>query len=270
MIASIINAVAVIAGSLFGRALGTRIGEQYRGVVFSAVGVVSLLIGISMALETQRFLYLVLSLVLGGIVGTALRLEDRVYRLGERLKRRFAPDPVQGTTTVAVMDDSSGAAAVDTSRTGHGADASSGSAPAGHSFAQGFLVSSVLFCVGALTVIGAFQAGVEQNYELLLTKSVMDGFMAILLTAAYGIGVAFSAISILVYQGALTLAAGLIAPVVSELMLSEISGVGGAMVVMIGINLLDLRSIKTADFLPGLVFVVLFVLADPWIGSFVL
>lgn len=234
MIASIINALTVIAGSLLGRALGTRVGDHYRGVVFSAVGVVSLLIGISMALETQRFLYLVLSLVLGGILGTALRLEDRVYQLGEMLRRRFA------------------------------------AAPASHSFAQGFLVSSVLFCVGALTIIGAFQAGVEGDYELLLTKSVMDGFMAILLTTAYGIGVAFSAISILVYQGALTLAAGLLAPVVSPLMLSEISGVGGAMVVMIGINLLDLRTIKTADFLPGLVFVVLFVLADPWIGSFVL
>jgi uncharacterized membrane protein YqgA involved in biofilm formation len=137
-----------------------------------------------------------------------------------------------------------------------------------HSFAQGFLVSSVLFCVGALAIIGSFQAGVEKNYELLLTKSVMDGFMAVLLTAAYGIGVGFSALPILVYQGALTLLAGVLSPFVSELMVSEISGVGGAMVVMIGLNLLELKTIKTADFLPGLVVVVGFVLADPFLSLF--
>ena len=131
-------------------------------------------------------------------------------------------------------------------------------------------MSSVLFCVGALAIIGSFRAGVEHDYELLFTKSVMDGFMAILLTAAYGIGVGFSALSVLVYQGALTLLAGVLAPFVSDLMVSEISGVGGAMVVMIGLNLLELRTIKTADFLPGLVIVVLFVIADPWLGSLAL
>jgi uncharacterized membrane protein YqgA involved in biofilm formation len=103
----------------------------------------------------------------------------------------------------------------------------------------------------------------------LFTKSVMDGFMAILLTTAYGVGVGFSAIPILVYQGGLTLLAGLLAPFVSPLLLSEISGVGGAMVVMIGINLLELRTIKTGDFLPGIVLVVLFVLADPFLGSLI-
>ena len=207
----------------------------------------ALLIGISMALESQRFLYLVLALVIGGLLGTAWRIEDRVYQLGEWLKRRFQPR----SAARAVPDSEHDAATT-------------------HSFAQGFLVSSVLFCVGALAIIGSFQAGVEGDYEILFTKSVMDGFMAVLLTAAYGIGVGFSAVSVLLYQGALTLLAGLLAPLVSPLMVSEISGVGGAMVVMIGLNLLELRTIKTADFLPGLVIVVLFVLADPFIGEFVL
>ena len=244
MIASIVNALAVVLGTTVGRIVGGRIGAHFRSVVFSGVGVVSLLIGISMALETQRFLYLVLSLVIGGLIGTALGIEDRVYQLGEWLKRRFQP---RGAETAIGEDTLSS-----------------------HSFAQGFLVSSVLFCVGALAIIGSFRAGVEHDYELLFTKSVMDGFMAILLTAAYGIGVGFSALSVLVYQGALTLLAGVLAPFVSDLMVSEISGVGGAMVVMIGLNLLELRTIKTADFLPGLVIVVLFVLADPWLGSLAL
>ena len=252
MIASIVNAVAVILGTTLGRLVGGRISVHVRHVVFSGVGVVSLLIGISMALESQRFLYLVLSLVLGGLVGTALHIEDGVYKLGEWLKRRFQPTPNIASRASSQVETEP-----------HGIE------PTSHSFAQGFLVASVLFCVGALAIIGSFQAGVERNYELLFTKSVMDGFMAILLTAAYGIGVGFSAIAVLVYQGALTLLAGVLSPLVSPLMVSEISGVGGAMVVMIGLNLLELRTIKTADFLPGLVIVVLFVAADPYIGHFV-
>ncbi|HKK48202.1 MAG TPA: DUF554 domain-containing protein [Alkalispirochaeta sp.] len=247
MIASIVNALAILFGTTIGTLIGGRIGTQFRAVVFSGVGVVALLIGVSMALESQRFLYLVLSLVIGGLLGTAWRIEDRVYQLGEWLKRRFQPRRAPGAVSAPEEESAST-----------------------HSFAQGFLVSSVLFCVGALAIIGSFQAGVEGDYEILFTKSVMDGFMAVLLTAAYGIGVGFSAGSVLLYQGALTLLAGLIAPLVSPLMVSEISGVGGAMVVMIGLNLLELRTIKTADFLPGLVIVVLFVLADPIIGQFVL
>lgn len=233
VIATFINAAAVVVGSLIGLLVGRGISERYRRVVFTAVGAVTLVIGMSMALSTQRFLYLALSLVIGGLVGTLLHIEDSIHALGERLRTRV----------------------------GRGDDAG---------FATGFLSASVLFCVGALAILGSFQAGVEERYTLLLTKSVMDGFMAILLTAAWGVGVAFSAISILVYQGALTLLAGLIAPWVSELMLGEISGVGGAMVIMIGLNLLDLREIKTADFLPALAVVVVLVLVDPWIGRWVL
>jgi uncharacterized membrane protein YqgA involved in biofilm formation len=246
MIASIVNAVAVVLGTLAGLLVGRRIGVHFRTVVFSGVGVASLLIGIDMALETQRFLYMVLSLVLGGLVGTALHIEDRIYAVGEWLKRRFQP------------------------RSGADAGTPPGAGEETRSFAQGFLTASVLFCVGALSIIGSFQAGVEGEYQLLLTKSVMDGFMAVLLTAAYGVGVGFSALSILIYQGALTVVSAGIAPLVTPLLLSEISGVGGAMVVMIGLNLLELRTIKTADFLPALLFVVVFVVFDPVIGGYVL
>ncbi|MFA7565494.1 MAG: DUF554 domain-containing protein [Alkalispirochaeta sp.] len=254
MIATIVNAVAVVIGTVVGRFSGKTIGERFRHTIFSGIGVVSLLIGIYMALETQRTLYLVLSIALGGLIGAALGVEDRIYAFGEWLKRRF----YQSKPSVRPSDGDALPGALP------GAPATS------HNFAEGFLVASVLFCVGALTIIGAFRAGVEQEYGLLFTKSVMDGFMAILLTTAYGVGVGFAAIPILVYQGGLTLLAGVLAPYVSPLMLSEISGVGGAMVVMIGINLLELRTIKTGDFLPGIVVVVLFVLLDPVIGPYVM
>lgn len=239
MIATVVNALAVMAGTVVGLFSGKRIGERFRHTVFSGIGVASLLIGISMALQSERTLYMVLSLVVGGIIGAALGVEDAIYAFGEWLKRKFIPAPTTIETETVRSTEST------------------------RSFAEGFLVSSVLFCVGALAIIGSFEAGVEGDYDLIFTKSVMDGVMAILLTTAYGIGVGFSAIPILIYQGGLTLLAGFVAPYVTPLLLSEISGVGGAMVVMIGINLLELRTIKTGDFLPGIVLIVLFVLADP-------
>ncbi len=230
MIATVINAAAVVAGSLLGWLLNRRIGESIREMLYSGVGIVTIIIGVSMGLQMQRVLYLALAVVTGGILGMWLGVEDAILRLGTMLRDRF-----QRSST-------------------------------GSEFAYGFLSASVLFCVGALAIIGSFRAGVDGDYQLLLTKSVMDGFMAILLTASLGIGVAFSALVILAYQGGLTLLAASISPWVSELMLSEITAVGGALILMIGVNLLQLRHIKTADFIPAILVVIALVLADPWIA----
>ena len=230
MIATIINAAAVIVGSVVGLLLKRRIGERTRGVLFSGIGVITLVIGMSMALSFERILYLALAVVLGGITGTWIGVEDAILRLGEWLKRRF------------------------------------GQKDSGGEFAYGFLSASVLFCVGAMTIIGSFQAGVDGNYELLLTKSVMDGFMAILLAASLGVGVAASALAILAYQGGLTLLAVYLSPLVTPLLLSEITAVGGALILMIGINLLDLKHIKTADYIPAILWVIVFVLIEPVLG----
>lgn len=241
MLATIVNAVAIVVGTSLGLVLRTRLADRYRTVVFTGVGVASLLIGISMALQTQRFLYLVLALIIGGIAGTALRIHEAVHALGVRLRRSF--DSVGDLGAQQQIGES-----------------------ATERFAEGFLTASVLFCVGAMAIIGSFEAGVEGDAQLLLVKSVMDGTIAVFLTAAYGLGVGFSALTVLVYQGVLTLVAGAVAPFVSPLMLSEVSGVGGAMVVMIGLNLLELSHIKTADYLPALVIVAGLVLIDPWLS----
>jgi uncharacterized membrane protein YqgA involved in biofilm formation len=221
-----VNAAAVLLGSVIGVVFNRRISERFRDAVYAGVGVVTFVIGMSMAVSMQRVLYLALSIVIGGLLGTWWGVEDGILKLGEFLKRRFHKD-------------------------------------AGGDFAYGFLSASVLFCVGAMTIVGSFTAGVDRDYQLLFTKSVMDGFMAILLASAMGPGVAFSALVILVYQGSLTLLASVISPWVSELMLSEISAVGGALIIMIGINVLNLRQIKTANFIPALLVIILFVLADP-------
>lgn len=229
MIATVVNAAAVVIGSLLGLALNRRIGERIKELLYSGIGVITLVIGMSMALQMQRVLYLALAVVIGGILGMWWGVEDGILRLGTMLRDRFQRSS------------------------------------SGGEFAYGFLSASVLFCVGAMAIVGSFRAGVDADYQLLFTKSVMDGFMAILLAASMGLGVAFSALVVLVYQGGLTLIAASISPWVSALMLSEITAVGGVLILMIGINLLNLRHIKTADFIPAILVVIVFVLVDPWL-----
>ena len=182
MIATVVNACAVLVGSLLGLLLRSRIRDSFKSIVQIGAGITSLIIGIKMALTGQKIVYLALSLIIGGILGEWWRIEDGILALGETLKQHLRRK--SGTT--------------------------------GKEFGFGFLNASVLFCVGAMALVGSFKAGAEGNYELIYTKSVMDGFMAIVLTAAMGIGVGFSALSVLVYQGILTIAAVWLAPLVSE------------------------------------------------------
>ncbi|MDR2588515.1 MAG: DUF554 domain-containing protein [Spirochaetales bacterium] len=233
MIAVFVNCAAVLAGSVAGYFFHKKITEEFKTAVYTGIGIFTLVIGMSMALETKRIVYLALSLVIGGIAGSALDIEGKIYAFGEFLKTHLV-------------------------RTSEGK----------HNFAYGFLNASVLFCVGAMALVGSFKAGTQGDYTLIFTKSIMDGFIAILMTAALGIGVAFSVIPILIYQGGLTLLAAAIAPWVSPLMLSELTGTGGALVLMIGFNLLELKRIKTGNFIMALPAASLLVLADPFITHY--
>ena len=180
MIATVVNALAVVLGSLVGLLLHGKIRDSFKTIVHIGAGITTMVIAVQMALSSSRIVLLALSLLIGGILGEWWGIEDGILPLGETLKRTFARKDSRGD------------------------------------FAYGFLNASVLFCVGAMALIGSFKAGAEGDYGLILTKSVMDGFMAIVFTAAFGIGVAFSALPVLVYQGALTLAAVWLKPLVTE------------------------------------------------------
>lgn len=227
MIATLVNCVAVIIGSLIGLILHMKINESFKRVVYVGAGMISLILGIKMGLVTTRIVFMALALIVGGMLGEWWNVEGGILRFGEFLKKRFAKKE------------------------------------SGKDFAGGFLNASVLFCVGAMTLVGAFKAGAEGNYDLILTKSVMDGFMAIMLTAAMGIGVAFSAITILVYQGGITLLAGVLQPLVNELLLGELTAVGGVLVIMIGLNLLRLSKLKTANYIPALLVTIGLITLEP-------
>jgi len=261
MFPTLVNCAAVIIGSLLGLLLAGRISEKYKAAIFDGAGTATLIIGVSMSLASQRIIYVALALIAGGLIGTAGDVDGAILRFGSLLERLTLRR--RGKTAGQV-----GSPAVSTGSAAAGNDAKDA-----WDFGHGFLNASVLFCVGAMALVGSFQAGTEGDYTLLLTKSVLDGFMAILLAAAMGPGVVFSALPVFVYQAILTLGASSVKPFVSELMISELTGIGGAMVLMIGFNLLALKKIKTANFLPALVLVVLFALFDPdlirlgaWLG----
>ncbi len=229
MIATIVNAAAVIVGGVLGLLLRRWIADSFRDPVLIGIGTFTLVIGMSLALETGNPVLLAVSLVAGGLLGYWMRIEDAIHRFGASLARF------------------------------------SGSAEE-HGFASAFLNATVLFCVGALAIVGSIEAGASGDYTLILTKSLLDGNMAILLTAAQGPGVIASALSILLYQGTLTLLAGFLQDAVPPPLLTEIGAIGGVLILMIGINLLDLRRIPTANFLPALVLLVAGWLLLPLLG----
>jgi uncharacterized membrane protein YqgA involved in biofilm formation len=232
MIATVINALAVLIGSLVGLFLKGKIHDQYEKTVFTALGIFTLVLGFSMAQEPCNALYMVFSLVLGGLLGTWMRIEDRILSFGEWMKNKLPGSMGEGQ------------------------------------FSMGFLDATVLFCVGAMTIVGSFKAGIEKDYELLLLKSVMDGSVSVPLAAVMGWGVAFSAVSILIVQGALTLMSSVVAPYADQAMLDAVSAVGGLLIIMIAINLLKLKKINTANFTPALVLIILFQLITPWLSQF--
>ncbi len=243
MLAVFVNCFTVIVGGLIGVLFSSKIKESLSVTVQNAAGVITLVLGFEMAFQYESIICLTLSLILGGVIGTALDIDGEIYKLGkffeklvERKNQKSQDDEENLTEVVEVKN-----------QLGQKKD-----------FAFGFLNASVLFCVGAMSIIGSFKAGIEKDYTIIFTKSILDGFMAIVFASSMGAGAIFSFITVFVYQGALTLLSTFIAPYVNDSLLNELSACGGAMIIMIGINLLKLKEIKTANFLPGLVLVVVY------------
>ncbi|MCM1320487.1 MAG: DUF554 domain-containing protein [Bacteroides sp.] len=250
MTAVFVNCAAVLIGSFIGMLFSKKVSSFF-SVISTGAGIVTLILGIQMAFKYQNVVFLAVSVILGGILGTLWNIDGKILSFGAFLERRFCRVKNNEKTCSGGAEESSDAE----------------TQPPRLSFAYAFFNSSVLFCVGAMAIVGSFQAAVDHDYTVIFTKSVLDGFLSIVFGAAMGIGTAFSALSVFLYQGMLTLFAGLIAPFVTDELLAEISGVGGALIVMIGVNLTGLAKIKTADYLPSVLIVVLLVLAKPFVLS---
>ncbi len=214
-----INAVTVILASGIGLLLNKRLPDRYHQIVFQAIGLFTIVLGIKMAFDSQNLLYVILSLAFGGLIGEFLRIEDRIRYFSDWLKHKLKVGNPK--------------------------------------FTEGFTTATLLFCVGTMSILGAIQDGLGETPDLLYTKSVLDGFSAMVLTVAYGIGVAFSVVPMVLYQGGISLAAGYLDSFLSESMMAELSSVGGVMIVGIGINLLGLKELRILNLLPSLFVVVL-------------
>ena len=247
MIAVFVNCATVIVGSLLGCLFARKITKAFSDVVSTGAGIISLMLGLQMAMKYDSIICLALCLILGGLLGTLIDIDGAILKFGKKLEGLVSRKKQEPATNATAAPD----ATADTRNQ--------------KNFAFAFLNASVLFCVGSMAILGSFQAGIEHDYTLIFTKSILDGFMAIVFAASMGIGTLFSFLAILIYQGALTLLSSFIAPYISDLMLTELTACGGAMIIMIGFNLLSIKNIKTANFLPGLIFVVGYVLLKNYV-----
>lgn len=233
MLAVFINCALIILGSVLGLLLRGKLPTRFMEVVMQAMGLVVLSIGIASAVGTENTLCVVVSLAIGTVIGEAIDIEKRLDTCGELLKKKL------------VKEDS------------------------GSTFTQGFVTASLLFCVGAMAIVGSIDAGIYGDYSVLVSKSVIDGVTAVSFAATLGIGVAISCLPVLIYQGCIVLLAGLLSGVLTDSMITEMSAAGGCLIIGLGINMLRLREkpVKVGNMLPAIFIPLAYLPLAQWLGG---
>jgi len=233
MLATIINVALILVGSAVGLLFKNLISERLMSIITHALGLCVLGIGISGMIGTKNMLCVIVCMVIGTVIGQLIDIELRLERAGDRLRAK-----------VAKGDSNS-------------------------RFTEGFVTASLLFCVGAMAITGSIEAGLSHNYEIIVSKGVIDGVTSISFAATMGIGVAFSAIPVLVYQGAITLLAAWVGPYLPAAVITEMSAVGSTLIVAIAINMLDLSKtkIKVGNMLPAMFLPIAYIPLANWLSS---
>ncbi len=219
LLGPLVNGAAIIMGAIAGRII--RLPEQFQQTIMQALGLAIMIIGISMGITTANILIPIAALLLGSILGELCRIEVRVAQMGNLLRRSLGDKKSAGD------------------------------------FTQGFLTATLVFCVGAMAVIGGLNSGLMGDHQILYAKSILDGMLSIFFATALGIGVAFSALPVFLYQGSIALLATSLAPLLSPAILAEITATGGILILAIGLNLLGLTKIRVGNMLPAVIFAAL-------------
>ena len=214
MLGTIVNTLAIIAGSLIGLLFKGGIPEKYSQTIMHAIGLAVVLIGLKTALKTDDILIIIISMALGSVIGELLCIEDRLQQLGKWLGR-------------LVSGDNDGVA-------------------------KGFVTASLIYCVGAMAIVGSLESGLSGNHQTLFAKSLLDGIGSILFASTLGIGVLFSAVSVFLYQGAITLGASTLKQFLTPVVVAQMSAVGGLLIMAIGLNLLEIKKLKIGNMLPAI------------------
>jgi len=223
MIGTIVNSIAIILGCIIGLFLKGRFPKRIGVILFQGIGLTTLILGIQMAIQATEILMIILSMVLGGIIGEIIDIQKRLDGLGNRIKSIF--------------------------KNQEGKD----------NFTEGFIAASLLYCVGSMAVMGAIEEGITGNPDILLAKSALDGISSIIFTASLGIGVLFSAIPVFLYQGIITQIANLAKNLITTNMINEMTAVGGILIIGLAFGILEIKKIKVANLLPSLLIILVFV-----------
>lgn len=223
MIGTIANAAAIVVGSLLGLTLARGLPKHIVRVMEQGVALCVILIGLQMSVNTSNVLLSLLSLVIGGAIGSWIGIGHALERFGDAVQARLGQD----------------------------------------GFSKGFVYATLLFCVGSMSILGAIESGLRGDHSILYLKAALDGITSLVLTTTLGFGVLFSAVSVLLYQGAIALAAGALESVLSIEMLDALRNVGGLLIISLGINMLFPNSVRTSDLLPALIVPVLYFLLAP-------
>jgi len=214
---TLINTLTVLAGGGLGLLIGDKIPDRVRVIIVQVIGLVTLAIGLRDVMNTDNMVFPLVGMVIGAIIGEFLKIEDRLAILGELLRRKFAKN-------------------------------------AGESkFVNGFVTATLLFCIGPLTILGAIEDASGKTPQLYIIKGTLDGFMMIIFSALYGVGALFSAVSVFVVQGTLTVFGASLDSLLDDRMRLELFAAGGLAVMAIGINLLEIKKIRLGSLLPGLI-----------------
>ena len=217
MIGTLINCAAIILGSAFGLLLRKGMKDAVAKTVMQGIGLSVILIGLMGAVKTGNTLIVILSMVIGGVFGALIDIDRRMNQLGAWAQRKLTREGDDNNT-----------------------------------FAKGFVTASLVYCVGAMAVVGALDSGIRGDHSTLIAKAALDGVTAIVCSSSLGIGVMLSAVPVLVYQGAIALLGNAVAPLLSDIVVTEMSAVGGLLIMAIGINMLLDTEIKVANLLPAI------------------
>ncbi len=214
MLGTIVNTVSIIIGSLIGLSFKGKIPEKYSQTIMHGIGLAVVLIGIKTALNTDAILIVIISFVIGSIIGELIRIEDRLDQFGNWIGKKIS----KNSTGIS----------------------------------KGFVTASLLYCVGAMAIIGSMESGLTGNHQTLFAKSILDGIGSVIFASTLGIGVIFSAVSVFIYQGIITLTASSIKPFLLPEVVSQMSAVGGLLIFAIGLGLLEIKKIKIGNMLPAI------------------
>lgn len=228
MIGSIVNVLAITTGSLLGYFMRNGIKDEYKDTIIDGLALCVVVMGIMSTIKTENFLLVIVSVVIGSIIGEMIGIEKKLDMVGSKLQQRFG------------KGDSN--------------------------FSKGFITATLVYCIGAMAIVGSIEAGLTGNYKTLFAKSVIDGVTSIIFASSLGIGVIFSIFPVFIYQGSITLLSTTLRDVFTPTIINEMSAVGGILIMGIAFNLMGIKKIRVSNMIPSLMVPIIYILIKGFIG----